>query len=130
MPGKSSNQKLREACRSRANTSIESLRALLEENPKPNINFEFSNGDLPLRCALEAGKEDWAVELLQHGAEIPKNDGVPDQALLRLAADRGFAKAVALLLEKGAAVDYPGKRLAKCHTPLHAAALKGHTKDY
>ncbi|KAL2782316.1 hypothetical protein BJX66DRAFT_345990 [Aspergillus keveii] len=128
MPGKSSEKRLRDACASEEDRSIEDLRALLEEGP--DLNHEFSNGDLPLRCALEAGKEDWVVELLQRGAVIPKNDGALYPTLLRLAAEMGLAKAAALLLEKGAAVDYSGSSFAKCLTPLHAAAVKGHKETF
>jgi ankyrin repeat protein len=124
MPVKTSNIRLINTCASKTDRSIEKLRALLRK--EPDLNYEWPNGDLPLRCALVAGKEDWAVELLKRGAVIPKNDGARDKTLLRLAADMGLAKAAALLLEKGAAVDYSGRCFADFLTPLHAAAVKGH----
>jgi ankyrin repeat protein len=104
------------------------VQALRDDSPKvaaallahPGIKVDGTTaaGETPLMMAAILGKLDWMQKLLDRGAQIERQGWTP----LHYAASGPEPKAVALLLDRGAAIDAPSPNRS---TPVMMAARYG-----
>jgi len=104
------------------------IQALRDESPKvatallahPALKIDATTtaGETPLMMAALMGRSDWMLKLIERGAQINRSGWTP----LHYAASGPEAKAVALLLERGAAIDAPSPNRS---TPLMMASRYG-----
>jgi ankyrin repeat protein len=102
--------------------------AMRENSPKvatallahPDIKIDATNavGETPLMMAALKGRLDWTERLIARGAQVERPGWTP----LHYAATGPEPRAVALLLDRGAAIDAPSPNHT---TPLMMAARYG-----
>jgi uncharacterized protein len=97
--------------------SFDAAKTLLG-HPQINVNTLNSNDESPLMMAAMKGQIHWCKQLLDKGAVVNKPGWTP----LHYAASGSEHQVVALLLEKGAAIDAPSPNGS---TPVMMAALYG-----
>lgn len=95
-----------------------------ERKPNPDCAEKY-DGDTPLGFAVRKGDLALAEFLIEQGAEVKRPIGYLQFSALHMAADKGDAGMVALLLKHGAD---PAARTRYSETPLHRAAWGGHDK--
>ena len=92
--------------------------AALLAHPSVKVDATTAAGETPLMMAAITGQLDWMQRLMNRGALINRAGWTP----LHYAASGPDAKAVALLLDRGAAIDAPSPNRS---TPLMMAARYG-----
>jgi ankyrin repeat protein len=100
----------------------ETARMQLDAGADPN---RWARGHTPLTFAVARGQEAMIPVLLAAGADID-DPGEGELAPLAKAVGKGSLSMTRTLLEAGAAVDLADARLGR--TPLHRAAIAGHTE--
>ena len=103
-----------------AEAQVDTVLALLQAGADPNRPGR--DGLPPLHRAAKSGATGVALALLTQGADANLADRDKGNTALMLAANRGFADLVRLLLERGARVD---SRAKDGWTALQAAEMIG-----
>jgi ankyrin repeat protein len=97
--------------------SFDAAQALVR-HPQIDVNALNNNDESPLMMAAMKGQLRWCMELLNRGAVVNKTGWTP----LHYAASGNEHQVVALLLDKGAAINAPSPNGT---TPVMMAALYG-----
>jgi uncharacterized protein len=97
--------------------SFDAAQALFR-HPQTDVNTLNNNDESPLMMAAMKGQIQWCKQLLDRGAVLNKTGWTP----LHYAASGSDHEVVALLLDKGAAIDAPSPNGS---TPVMMAALYG-----
>jgi ankyrin repeat protein len=92
--------------------------AALLAHPGLKVDATTAAGETALMMAALKGQTDWMQRLIERGAQINRSGWTP----LHYAASGPEAKAVVLLLDRGAAIDAPSPNRS---TPLMMAARYG-----
>lgn len=104
---------------------LETVKALLSEDPSLLHDNSGAEGRYPLHCAIRGNRGDVARFCIEQGADVNAKD-IHGASLLNYASYWGLIDIVNLLIEEGALVKKDAT--PRGVTPLHWAAAQGHSE--